>query len=253
MKKIVYAIAIMCLATVAFSSCKKEEPKIQKRLTMCGDEWDKYYFDYGANGFISKVKRNPSNEAGWGGYERIWTFTWNGNTATVKYVKEGEEQDPLTFVFGNNGYVQTYTDTWGDVRKATYDLEGHLLKVFKVEGGQDLVKCSCIWENGNLKKWSRYPDGIEEFKEQTFLNEENVAGIYPDATDKAGIDRWMIELGFFGKPSKQLLDQAAWVNSEAIATHTYTKDADGFVTKVEKFYDGELDQTYEYVWEKLTK
>lgn len=38
MKKIFYAIAIVCFAAVAFSSCKKEEPKIQKRLTMCGDE-----------------------------------------------------------------------------------------------------------------------------------------------------------------------------------------------------------------------
>ena len=253
MKKIVYAIAIMCLATVAISSCKKEEPKIQKRLTMCGDEWDKYYFTYNAEGNITDVKRNPSNEAGWGGYERIWTFTWNGKTATVKYVKEGEEQNPLTFVFGNNGYVQTFTDTWGDVRKATYDLEGHLLKVFKVEDGKDVLKCNCIWENGNLKKWSRFSDGQEQFKNQSFFNEENLGGIYPDATDKAGIDRWMIELGFFGKPSKQLLDQAAWDGAEDIATQTYTKDTDGFVIKVEKFYGGELDQTYEYVWEKITK
>lgn len=247
MKKIVYAIAIMCLAAVAFSSCKKEEPKIQKRLAMCGDEWDKYYFSYNADGSIATVKRNPSNEAGWGGYERTWTFTWNGKTATVKYVKEGEEQDPLTFVLGGNGYVETFTDTWGDVRKMTYDLEGHLLTVFK--GSEK--KCTCVWDGGNLIKWSRFSDGAEQFKIQNFLVEKNDAGIFADATDKAGIDRWMFEIGLFGKPSKLLLDQAAWEGSESIATHKYTKDADNFVTKVEKYYDGELDQTYEYVWEVI--
>lgn len=247
MKKIIYAIAILGVAAVAFSSCKKEEPKIQKRLTMCGDEWDKYYFSYNADGSIKDVKRNPSNEAGWGGYERTWTFTWNGNTASVKYVKEGEEQNPLSFTLGGNGYVETFTDTWGDVRKCTYDLEGHLLKVFK---GDDL-KCNCVWEAGDLKKWSRFSDGAEQFKIQSFLLDENLGGIFADATDKAGIDRWLFEIGLFGKPSKHLMDQAAWEGAEDNATHTYTKDADGFVTKVEKFYAGELDQTYEYQWELL--
>ena len=40
MKKVIYAIAM--IAVVALSGCTKDEPKIQKRLVMCGDEWDKY-------------------------------------------------------------------------------------------------------------------------------------------------------------------------------------------------------------------
>ena len=247
MKKIIYAIAILGVAAVAFSSCKKEEPKIQKRLTMCGDEWDKYYFSYNADGSIKDVKRNPSNEAGWGGYERTWTFTWNGKTASVKYVKEGIEQDPLSFTLGGNGYVESYTDTWGDVRKFTYDMEGHLLTVFK---GTE-KKCTCVWEGGNLIKWSRFTEEGEQFKIQNFLMEKNDAGIFPDATDKDGVDRWMFEIGLFGKPSKLLLDQAAWEGSAAIAVQTYEKDTDGFVTKVNKVYDGGEPEIYEYVWEKL--
>ena len=240
MKKVLYAFAM--LAVVALSGCgKQEEPKIQKRLTMCGDEWDKYAFTYGTDGKISVVNRNEG--------ERTWTFTWSGNTATVAYVKEGETQTPLSFTLGANGYVSTFTDTWGDVRNCTYDKDGHLLKVDKAGD----VKCNCVWENGDLKKWSRFTDGAEEFKIQSFLVDENVGGVFPDATDKAGIDRWMIELGLFGAPSKHLLDQAAWEGSEAVAVQTYEKDADGFVTKVIKVYDGGEPEIYEYAWEVITK
>lgn len=248
MKKIIYAIAILCMATVAFNSCKKDAPTIQKRLTMCGDEWDKYYFSYNADGTIAAAKRNPSNEAGWGGYERTWTFTWNGNVGTAKYVKEGEEQGNWTFTFGNNGYLSSLANEWEDTWGFTYDTNGHLTKIERTD--KSLVMSNCVWENGDLKKWSRFEDG-EQFKIQTFLNEENVAGIFADACDKADVPRWIFELGFCGKPSKHLLDQAAWDGSEAIAVHTYEKDADGFVTKVNKVYDGGEPEIYEYVWEKI--
>lgn len=252
MKKIFYAIAIVCFAAVAFSSCKKEEPKIQKRLTMCGDEWDKYYFTYNADGKIQDVKRNPSNEAGWGGYERIWNFTWVGNVGTAKYKKEGEDLDPWVFTLGSNGYLTTLSNEWGDTWGFTYNAEGYLTKIVRVDKN-NAVKANCTWSEGDLIRWSRMTDDGEEWKNQDFLPDENVAGIFPDATDKADVPRWVFELGMCGKPSKHLLNRAAWESAQAIATHTYTKDADNFVTKVEKLYDGELDQTYEYVWEKISK
>lgn len=237
---------MMTALAVLSVSCKKDntEPKIQKRLTMCGDEWDKYYFTYNADGKIKEVKRNPAEDGSW---ERTWTFTWNGNKASVKYIKEGEEQAPLSFTLGTNGFVSTFTDTWGDVRNMEYTNEGYLSKVSK---GTD-AKCNCVWENGDLKKWSRFTDDGEQFKVQTFLTEENIGGIFADATDKAGIDRWMFEIGLFGKASKHLLDQAAWDGSESIAEHKYEKDTDGFVTTVTKYYDGEVDQVYNYQWEVI--
>lgn len=244
MKKVIYAIALLSIAALAFNACKKDEPTLKKRLTMCGDEWDKYYFFYNADGTLKDVKRNPAEDGVT--YERTWAFTWNGKTATVKFIKEGVEQGPLSFTLGSNGFVSTYTDTWGDVRNITYDASGHMTKVTK---GDSDVKCNCVWENGDLKKWSRFTDDGEHFKIQTFLADENVGGIFPDATDKAGIDRWMIEVGLFGKPSKHLLDQAAWDNSEAIAVQTYEKDADNFVTKVSKVYDGGEPEIYNYAWE----
>jgi len=250
MKKFFYAIAIVCLAAMAFSSCKKDEPKIQKRITMCGDQWDKYYFSYNADGSIKDVKRNPSNEAGWGGYERTWSFTWSGKVGTAKYVKEGEEKGNWVFTLGENGFLTKLANEWEDTWGFSYDGSGYLTRIVRVDK-DNLVKSNCVWANGDLSKWSRFNDDGEQWKMQTFLADENVGGIFADACDKADVPRWIFELGMCGKPSKHLLDQAAWQGSESIAVHTYEKDADGFVTKVNKVYGTDDPEIYEYVWEKF--
>lgn len=244
MKKIIYAIAIMAVAAVAITACKKdnEEPKIQKRLTMCGDQWDKYAFTYGADGKVTLVNRNEG--------ERTWTFTWAGKTGTAKYVKEGEEKGEWVFTLGDNGYLSSWSNEWGDTWGFTYDASGYLTKIVRTDK-DNAVKANCVWANGDLSKWSRMTDDGEQWKIQSFLKDENVAGIFADASDKAGVDRWIFELGMCGKASKHLLDQAAWEGSEAIAVHTYEKDADGFVTKVNKVYDGGDPEIYEYSWEKI--
>lgn len=243
MKKLLYAIALLGVAAVAFYACKpeeKEEPKIKKRLTMCGDQWDKYVFTYGEDGKIALVNRNEG--------ERTWTFTWAGNVGTAKYVKEGEEKGDNVFTLGDNGYLKTWANEWGDTWGFTYDANGYLTKIERTDKGA--VKSNCVWANGDLSKWSRFKDdGTEEWKIQSFLADENVGGIFADACDKADVSRWIFELGLCGKPSKHLLDQAAWEGSEAIAVHTYEKDEDGFVTKVNKVYDGGDPEIYEYSWE----
>ena len=240
MKKVFFAL--MAVLMVAAVSCKKDEPTIKKRLTMCGDEWDKYVFTYGADGKVSLVNRNEG--------ERTWTFTWAGNVGTAKYVKEGENLDPWVFTLGSNGFLSTLANEWGDTWGFTYDAAGYLTKVVRVDKNNAL-KSNCTWENGDLKKWSRMTDDGEQWKIQSFLTDENVAGIFADATDKADVPRWIFEIGLCGKPSKHLLDQAAWEGSGAIAVHTYEKDADGFVTKVNKVYDGGDPEIYEYKWELI--
>ena len=240
MKKVLFAIAM--IAVVALSGCSKPEPKIQKRLVMCGDEWDKYAFTYGADGKVTNVNRNEG--------ERTWDFNWAGNVGTAKYVKEGEEKGNWVLTLGDNGFLKTFANEWGDTWAFTYDASGYLTKIERSDKNE--VKSNLVWENGNLKKWSRFEDGAEQFKEQTFLADENVAGIFPDACDKAGVDRWIFELGFCGKPSKCLLDQAAWVGGDAIAVHSYVKDEDGFVTKVNKVYGGGDPEIYEYKWEVIS-
>ena len=238
------------MLTVAFGfvACNKgakEEPKIVKRLTMCGDEWDKYVFTYGSDGKLVNVNRNEG--------ERTWAFTWNGKVGTAKYVKEGEEQGNWVLTLGDNGFLTTFANEWEDTFGFTYDAGGYLLKITRPDR-DNAVKCNYSWKDGNLAKWSRFKDdGSEEWKIQSFLADENVAGIFPDATDKTDVPRWIFELGLCGKPSKQLLDEALWEGSESKATHEYEKDKDGFVTKVTKYYDGEVDQVYEYQWEEIKK
>lgn len=249
MKKILYAIAILGVAAMAFTSCKKDdgkkndETKIVKRLAMCGDEWDKYAFTYGNDGKIALVNRNEG--------ERTWTFTWAGNVGTAKYVKEGEEKGDNVFTLGDNGFLSTWANEYGDTWGFTYDKDGYLTKIVRTDR-DNALKANCVWENGDLSKWSRVKDdGSEEWKLQTFLPDENVGGIFPDATDKADVSRWIFELGLCGKPSKHLLDQATWDGSGAIAVNTYEKDNDGYVTKVSKVYDGGDPEIYEYAWEEV--
>lgn len=245
MKKVLFAIAM--IAVVALSGCSKPEPKIQKRLVMCGDAWDKYVFTYDADGKIANVNRNEG--------EKTWAFTWAGKVGTAHYIYvdkgKTEEEGDWVFTLGDNGFISTLVNNWGDTWSFTYDANGYLTKVERPDRSK--VVANCVWENGNLKKWSRFKDdGTEEFKNQTFLPDENVAGIFPDATDKAGVDRWIFELGFCGKPSKCLLDQAAWEGSDAIAVQTYEKDADGFVTKVNKVYGTDDPEIYQYQWEVIS-
>lgn len=239
MKKLLYAVVMLGAVALAFSSCKKDsdgDKVVAKRLVMCGDQWDKYAFTYGEDGRIAKVDRNEG--------ERTWTFTWNGNKATVAYVKDGANQTPLQITLGDNGFISTYTDEWGDVRNLTYK-NGYLVKIDKAGD----VKSNLVMEGGNLAKWSRFNDGVEQFKFQTFLSDKNIGGIHPDYADKTDPARWFYEIGLCGKPSKNLLDQAAWDGSDAIAVHTYVKDADGYVTKVSKVYGTDEPEIYEYAWE----
>ena len=247
MKKVLYAMALLGVA-LAFTACNKpaanntpEETKIVKRLTMCGDQWDKYAFTYGADGKVTLVNRNEG--------ERTWTFTWAGNVGTAKYVKEGEEKGDNVFTLGDNGYLKTWANEWGDTWGFTYDANGYLTKIERTDKDPVVVKSNCVWENGDLKKWSRFGDSGEQFKLQSFLADENVAGIFPDACDKADVYRWIFELGMCGKPSKHLLDEAIWEGAEEKAVHTYEKDADGFVTKVSKVYGSDDPEIYEYQWE----
>ena len=244
MKKIIIAIAVLAVAALALSCEKIPEPKIQKRLTLCGDQWDKYAFTYGADGKLTLVNRNEG--------ERTWTFTWSGNVGTAKYVKDKEEKGNWTFTLGDNGYLSSLSNEWGDTWGFTYDASGYLTKIVRVDKG-NAVKTNCSWSNGDLKKWSRMTDDGEQWKIQSFLNDENVGGIFADACDKADVARWIFELGFCGKPSKHLLDEAVWEGAEDSAVHTYQKDADGFVTKVNKVYGSDDPEVYEYVWETISK
>lgn len=62
----------------------------------------------------------------------------------------------------------------------------------------------------------------------------------------------MFEIGLFGKPSLKLLDEAAWdYEGAGVATQTYEKDKDGYVTKVTKVYGDDDPEIVEYKWEEV--
>ena len=265
MKKVLFALAFLAVAAAAFTGCKKEEKqddKVVKRVTMCGDKWDKYYVTYNENGTISAVQRNFDEEKNY--WEKEWLFTWDGKNATAEYKEKGVKKGDrdCVFTFGDNGYLSSYASHWGDTWGFTYDKDGHVTKIVRVDK-DNAVKANCVWEKGNLVKWSRFVEKTnaetgekymaEEWKLQTFTAEENIAGIFPDATDKADVNRWMFEVGYCGKASKNLLDEAVWEGAKDSAVQTYEKDDDGFVTVVSKVYGTDEPELYYYEWEKIKK
>ena len=255
MKKVFYAFALLAVVAAAFTGCKKDDgdnkdDKVVKRLAMCGDKWDKYYFTYNQDGTIAAVKRNPSEDGST--WERTWTFTWKDKVGTAVYVKEGTEQGNCVFTLGDNGFLASYANEYGDTWTFTYDKSNYLTEIKRFD--RNTVKAHCRWENGNRTGWSRFKDdGSEQWKVQTFLNQENVGGVCPDApdSDKCDIARWIFEVGLAGKPAKQLIDQSAWEGSETASVYTYEKDTDNFVTTVSKVYGEDTPELYYYEWEEV--
>jgi hypothetical protein len=58
----------------------------------------------------------------------------------------------------------------------------------------------------------------------------------------------MFELGFFGKPSKNLVATDKWDDKDAGAEFEYRTDDDGYVVAEIKYYDGYLDAESYFFW-----
>ena len=147
-------------------------------------------------------------------------------------------------VIGSNGYASTFSDEW-DTYNFTYDEDGYLIKV--VRDGE--VKSNIVIEDGCIKSWSKFSEGVELIKNHTYSTTENVAGIYNIYTEAAGFSRWLAELGFFGKPTKYLCTGNQWDYSESGSEISYEYDENGFVTKeVKNFPLDNWTENYSYTW-----
>jgi hypothetical protein len=104
-----------------------------------------------------------------------------------------------------------------------------------------------------MVSWTREGDaedgsGGPRVKRQTYKEELNVGGIFTCFTEKGRLKKWMFELGFFGKPSKNLVATDKWDDKDAGAEFEYRTDDDGYVVAEIKYYGGELDREYYYIW-----
>jgi hypothetical protein len=194
----------------------------------------------------------------------------NRPVSSITYGQYGQEQGRMEQSFNEYGDLLRYTSLWGgylecdDVYTYEYDAEGHLVKVFEsYENSEPELKSVMTWTNGNLTSWTREnrienEDGTKspEIKVQTYTEEVNTAGIHTAYNDKnANLSKWMLELGFFGKASKNLLNTDKWSNAEKDAKFEYRYDDDNYVVAEIKYYMNDdlttykLDDENYFLWE----
>lgn len=206
-----------------------------KSLTNYGDGWStgKYEYTYNADGTVQKVTNAEE--------QLTYNFAYSGATVTIT---DAEGATLYTLTKGANGYVETYKDEW-DTKTFTYNAAGYMTKV--VSNDEDASNITI--ENDCIKTWSRFQEGAERIKDQTYTTQDNVAGIFSIYSEKA-VSRWLFETGMFGKASVKLVSTSKWQDSEIAATYTYAKDANGCVIKETKTYDGSPEYA-DYEWDEF--
>ncbi len=248
MKKIFSIMAMMIAVSVIVSSCKPvepEEPEYSYRVATYAAEWssgtDQWVYTYDATGKVTGIIRNwvvDNNPV----LDKEWDFAWAYPNLTIS----GSNNYQITF--GSNGYVSSMTesgDGWAETYTYTYDSNGYLVSVSR--DGE--LRSEIVIENGNIKTWSRLSDGVWQVKNHTYSTVENEYGIYNIYSERAGAGRWLMELGYFGKPCKNLCATNQWAHSDKGSTMQYDFDTtNNTIVRVIKTYDGE-DEISHYTWE----
>ena len=281
MKKFFYVL--MAAAALVAVSCDKEgtnggenggneDAATKKVLTAIASKVDEYgnfvkgwKFNYHEDGKVAEmIEQKEDGSVDWN-----LKYSWNGTTVTVNEVWEGENgpEEGLycTYTVGANGYftecVKGSTTYWYE-----YDEEGHLTKIYEDWGEGKTVVSIVTWEDGNMTSWSKEgeskvdennpgteeePNKITPVKHQTYQTDLNVAGIFTAYPEKGNIKKWMMNLGMFGKPSKNLVDTDKWnyYTSANTAEFEYRTDDDEFVVAEIKFWAGALDDETYFLWE----
>ncbi len=99
-------------------------------------------------------------------------------------------------------------------------------------------------ENGNIMQWTRFSDGVEQFKVQTYSAVPNVSGAHCIYAESSGASRWLVETGLFGKASANCHTSSGWQHSSSTATYTFEYDENSCIKEESKNYDGYIENFY---------
>lgn len=248
MKTFLKLAIVALVATVLTSSCEKKpkDPVFEAQIATYSEDWgsgmDQWVYTYNTEGKVTGVVRNwveNSNPV----KDKEWNFAWAGNKLTIT----GSNNYEITF--GANGYASTMTESgsdWAETYAYTYDANGYLISISR-DGD---LRSEITIENGNIKTWTRKSDDVWQTKNHTYSTVENKAGIYAIYSERGGASRWLQELGYFGKPCKNLCSSNQWTHSEKASSLTYDFDTNNNVTKVTKTYDGDNEISI-YTWNMI--
>ena len=165
------------------------------RIATFADDWDKWYYEYNDNGTVKRVYRLYEGEL-----DREWLFAYDGNNITVT------GKNAYNMTLNDQGYVATFVDG-SNTYEYTYDENGYMTKVEK----NGNIASNITIENGNIMQWTRFSDGVEQFKVQTYSAVPNVSRAHCIYAESSGASRWLVETGlsstykcnFLGADNKQ--------------------------------------------------
>lgn len=197
-----------------------------------GDDWDTWNYEYNDNGTVKRVYRMADGKV-----EREWFFTY-GSDSTVTVT--GHDEYKITL--NGQGYAKTYADQW-DAFSYKYDSNGYMIQV--VKNGE--VASNITIENDNIMKWSKFADGVEQFKLHTYGNVPNVSGAHCIYSEKCGASRWLVETGLFGKASAYCHTSNQWDYSAIPSTFTFDYDDNNCIKTEHKQGDG-YTENYHYTY-----
>ena len=249
MKKI-FLFAAMAMMASALVSCQKDddgknngkddnggdEPSVTLRIksySLVGDGWaDVYQYSYNADGKVSKVYREE---------EKQWNFAYDGNDVTVT---DHEGATVYEMTLNADGLVTSMVEGENEYTYE-YNADGRMTKVS--QNGN--VTSNAVIQDGCMTKWSRFENGPEEFKVQTFTSTPNTCGIHSVYCEKqSGLSQWLMETGLFAKGSAYLVETTRWEGAEEVGEYTYDFDENGAVIAEHKAYPG-WPEEFEYSWE----
>jgi YD repeat-containing protein len=201
--------------------------KVYKVATFA-DDWDKWYYDYNDNRTVKRIYRMYD-----GAIEREWVFAYDDKNITVT------GKNNYTMTLNDAGYVTTFVDG-SNTYTYTYDSDGYMTKA---ENNGTVISNITI-ENGNIMKWSKFSDGVEQFKVHTYSAIPNVGGAHSIYAENAGFSRWLAETGLFGKASTDCHATNQWDYSSTASKFTFLYDENSCIKQESKDYNGYVENYY---------
>ncbi|MBP1614168.1 MAG: Fibronectin type domain [Bacteroidetes bacterium] len=201
------------------------------RIATFADDWDTWYYEYNDNGTVKRVYRLYDGQL-----DREWVFAYSGSSVSVT------GKDTYTMTLNDKGYVATFI-TGQDTYAYTYNDNGNMIKVEK----NGNIYSNAVIENGNIIKWSKFTDGVEQFKVQTYSEVPNVGNTHCIYSERAGISHWLVETGLFGNASAYCHKTSGWDYSSVAAAYSFEYDQNGCIKKEIKDYAGSIENfSYTY-------
>lgn len=261
MKKLnLWASMVALFLCVGFSSCGDDDdnnaenagtnnvfPEDIKKVATINDGYETTKFNY-AGGKLVSVEEGTNSK---------YTFTYSGNTVTMKSVyKSGNSEDVeiYTMNIGSNGYISNgtgiYTEKYNNetytsnsTMSFSYDRDGHLTAITMEGQDSDNDTYSSnyqfTWENGNIIRTVESSQSKEDG--ETYSSTDTRTCTYESNLNKIGFSffdevadldelEYAYYAGLLGKSTKSMLKSVTNVSSaggSSSYTSNYSYEYDG--------------------------